>query len=165
MAAAHGHQVSNVPLSSPYPANPPSSFIFYFSTTFFLQSGIKNPFVVSIATNVVNVGMTVPGIWGVERFGRRRLLLVGAVGMCICEFIVAIIGATISVHNHAGQQALIALVCIYIAFFASTWGPIAWVVIGEIYPLNIRAKAMSMATASNWSVALLAQWARADIPM
>lgn len=40
--------------------------------------------------------------------------------------------------------------CIYIAFFASTWGPIAWVVVGEIYPLNVRAKGMSMAAASNW---------------
>ena len=94
--------------------------------------------------------MTLPGMWGVERFGRRRLLLVGAVGMCICEYLVAIIGVTISVQNQAGQKALIALVCIYIAFFASTWGPIAWVVTGEIFPLNVRAKAMSMSTASNW---------------
>lgn len=37
-----------------------------------------------------------------------------------------------------------------IAFFAATWGPIAWVVTGEIYPLEIRAKAMSLSTASNW---------------
>ena len=37
-----------------------------------------------------------------------------------------------------------------IAFFASTWGPIAWVVTGEIFPLQIRAKAMSLTTASNW---------------
>jgi MFS transporter, SP family, sugar:H+ symporter len=90
------------------------NFIFYYGTTFFQNSGIKNAFLITIATNVVNVGMTVPGMWGVERFGRRRLLLVGAVGMCICEYLVAIIGVTISVDNHAGQQALIALVCIYI---------------------------------------------------
>ena len=70
--------------------------------------------------------------------------------MCICEFLVAIIGVTISVENTSGQKALIALVCIYIAAFACTWGPIAWVVVGEIFPLNVRAKAMSMAVASNW---------------
>ncbi|EIN06030.1 MFS monosaccharide transporter [Punctularia strigosozonata HHB-11173 SS5] len=126
------------------------NFIFYYGTTFFKNSGIKDAFIITIATNVVNVGMTVPGMWGVERFGRRRLLLIGAIGMCICEYLVAIIGVTVSVNDHAGQQALIALVCIYIAFFASTWGPIAWVVVGEIYPLNIRAKALSMAAASNW---------------
>ncbi|TFK51652.1 general substrate transporter [Heliocybe sulcata] len=126
------------------------NFIFYYGTTFFQNSGIRNAFLISVATNVVNVFMTLPGMWGVERFGRRRLLLVGAIGMTICEFLVAIVGVTVSVDNAAGQKVLIAFVCIYIAFFASTWGPIAWVVVGEIYPLAVRAKAMSLATASNW---------------
>ncbi|KAI0372752.1 general substrate transporter [Pilatotrama ljubarskyi] len=126
------------------------NFIFYFGTTFFKNAGIKDPFLTSVATNIVNVFMTLPGMWGVERFGRRSLLLWGAVVMCICEYIVAIIGVTISVNNTAGQKALIALVCIYIAAFASTWGPIAWVIVGEIFPLNIRAKAMSLSVASNW---------------
>ncbi|EJF64135.1 MFS monosaccharide transporter [Dichomitus squalens] len=126
------------------------NFIFYYGTTFFQNSGIKNPFLISVATNIVNCFMTLPGMWGIERFGRRSLLLYGAVVMCICEFIVAIVGVTISVENQSGQQALIALVCIYIAAFASTWGPIAWVICGEIFPLNIRAKAMSLSAASNW---------------
>ncbi|THH07403.1 hypothetical protein EW145_g3413 [Phellinidium pouzarii] len=126
------------------------NFIFYYGTTFFQNSGVGNAFLVSVATNVVNVFMTIPGIWGVERFGRRRLLLVGAIGMCVCEFIVAIAGVTLPKTNLAGQKVLVAFVCIYIAFFASTWGPIAWVVVGEIYPLNVRAKGMSFAAASNW---------------
>lgn len=45
---------------------------------------------------------------------------------------------------------LILFVCLYIASFATTWGPAAWVVIGEIYPLPIRAKGVALATASNW---------------
>jgi SP family sugar:H+ symporter-like MFS transporter len=126
------------------------NFIFYFGTTFFTNAGIKNPFLISIATSTVNVGMTVPGIWGVERFGRRSLLLVGAIGMTICEFIIAIIGSTTKTTNQSAQSAEVAFVCIYIAFFASTWGPIAWVVTGEIFPLKIRAKAMSLSVASNW---------------
>ncbi|KAI0708858.1 MFS monosaccharide transporter [Cerioporus squamosus] len=126
------------------------NFIFYYGTTFFKNSGVQNPFLISVATNIVNVFMTIPGIWGIERFGRRSLLLYGAVVMCVCEYLVAIIGVTISVENQAGQKALIALVCIYIAAFASTWGPIAWVITGEIFPLNVRAKAMSLSVASNW---------------
>ncbi|KAF9563068.1 MFS monosaccharide transporter [Agrocybe pediades] len=126
------------------------NFIFYYGTTFFINAGIKNAFVISIVTGVVNVVMTLPGMWGVERFGRRRLLLVGAIGMCLCEYIVAIIGATISTENVAGQKVLIAFVCFFIAFFASTWGPIAWVITGEIFPLQVRAKAMSLSVASNW---------------
>lgn len=45
---------------------------------------------------------------------------------------------------------LIVFTCLYIAFFAATWGPAAWVVTGEIYPLPIRAKGVALATASNW---------------
>ncbi|EPT04899.1 hypothetical protein FOMPIDRAFT_1021676 [Fomitopsis schrenkii] len=126
------------------------NFIFYYGTTFFKHAGIKNPFLTSVATNIVNVFMTIPGMWGIERFGRRSLLLWGAAWMTMCEFIIAIVGVTISVDNKAGQQALIALTCLYIAGFASTWGPIAWVITGEIFPLNVRAKAMSMSVASNW---------------
>ncbi|KAI0812745.1 MFS monosaccharide transporter [Irpex lacteus] len=126
------------------------NFIFYYGPTFFQNSGIKDAFLVSVATNIVNVFMTLPGMWAIERFGRRPLLIYGAIVMCICEYLVAIIGVTISVTNKSGQQALIALVCIYIAAFASTWGPIAWVVVGEIFPLNVRAKAISLSTASNW---------------
>ena len=101
-------------------------------TTFFQNSGIKNPFLISVATNIVNVFMTLPGMWGIERFGRRSLLLYGAAVMCVCEFLVAIIGVTISVDNTSGQKALVALVCIYIAAFAATWGPIAWVVVAVV---------------------------------
>ncbi len=138
------------------------NFIFYFGTTFFTNAGIHNPFLISIATSTVNVGMTLPGIWGVERFGRRRLLLVGAVGMTICEFIVAIVGSATKETNQSAQSALVAFVCFYIAFFASTWGPIAWVVTGEIFPLKIRAKAMSLSVASNWlwnwAIAYSSEW-------
>ncbi|PFH51820.1 hypothetical protein AMATHDRAFT_141714 [Amanita thiersii Skay4041] len=126
------------------------NFIFYYGTTFFKNAGISKPFLITIATNIVNVFMTLPGLWGVERFGRRTLLLIGAVGMTVCEFIVAIVGVTVPATNLAGQRVLIAFVCIYIAFFASTWGPIAWVITGEIFPLQVRAKAMSLSVASNW---------------
>lgn len=143
------------------------NFIFYYGTQFFKNSGITNPFLITIATNVVNVGMTVPGMYAIDRVGRRRMLLIGAAGMCVCEYIVAIVGVTIKIENTSGQKALIAFVCIYIvrlieshpfiyvltilqAFFASTWGPIAWVVIGEIFPLNVRAKGMALSAASNW---------------
>ncbi|KIJ55360.1 hypothetical protein M422DRAFT_23957 [Sphaerobolus stellatus SS14] len=135
------------------------NFIFYYGTTFFQSSGIASPFLISIATSVVNVGMTIPGIYLVDKAGRRNLLLWGALGMLVCEYIVAIVGVTVGqagvtdgsrAVNLPAQKVLVAFTCIYIAFFASTWGPIAWVVTGEIFPLNVRGKGMSLATASNW---------------
>ncbi|KAI0364810.1 MFS monosaccharide transporter [Pilatotrama ljubarskyi] len=126
------------------------TFIFYYGTTFFAHAGIDNPFLVSVVINIVNMAMTIPGMWGADNLGRRPLLLWGAAVMCICAYLVAILGVTASVENLAVQRAIIALVCIYIAAFAATWGPLAWVFVGEISPLNLRAKAVSLSAASHW---------------
>ncbi|KAJ1036514.1 hypothetical protein NDA13_000047 [Ustilago tritici] len=127
------------------------NFIFYFGTTF-SKNALPNsdPFIFSVIYNVVNVVSTLPGMWGMERFGRRKLLIWGAVWMCACELIVAVVGTAVPSTNSSAGKSLIAFVCVYIAGFASTWGPAAWVVCGEIFPLAIRAKALSLCTASNW---------------
>lgn len=126
------------------------NFIFYFGTTFFTQlNTIQNPFLLSIITTIVNVCSTPLSFYAIEKVGRRPLLLWGALGMVICQFIVAIIGVTDYDDNKA-VAAMVAFICIYIFFFASTWGPGAWVVIGEIFPLPIRSRGVALSTASNW---------------
>ncbi|KAE8236779.1 hypothetical protein A4X13_0g9028, partial [Tilletia indica] len=81
---------------------------------------------------------------------RRPLLFYGALWMTVCEYVVAIIGTTRPSSDQAAGRSLVAFVCLYIAAFASTWGPGAWVVCGEIFPLAIRAKSLSLCVASNW---------------
>jgi len=116
------------------------NFIFYYGTSYFKSSGIQNPFIISMITSSINVASTFPGLYLVEAWGRRRLLLFGAVGMAVCQLIVASVGTAFpGSENLPAQKALIAFVCIYIFFFASTWGPGAWVVTGEIFPLGVRA--------------------------
>lgn len=125
------------------------NFIFYYGTTFFQQSGIQNPFIINVATSVVNVGTTPLSWWTIERFGRRPLLIYGAALMLICQFIVAAVGTALP-GSDVASKSLIAFICIYIFGFATTWGPAAWVVIGEIFPLTIRSKGVALSTASNW---------------
>lgn len=125
------------------------NFVFYFGTTFFQDLGtISNPFLISLVTTLVNVFSTPISFWSMEKIGRRPLLLWGALGMVICQFIVAIIGTV--TDSEPAVKTMIAFICIYIFFFASTWGPGAWVVIGEIYPLPMRARGVALSTASNW---------------
>jgi len=124
------------------------NFIFYFGTTFFKNSGIQNEFTIQLVTNIVNVVFTIPGIFLVDILGRRSMLINGAIGMCISELLIAIIG--VATKSDAANKCLIAFTCIFIAFFAATWGCVAWVVTGELYPLRIRARSIALATASNW---------------
>ncbi|KAK9458423.1 general substrate transporter [Dipodascopsis uninucleata] len=126
------------------------NFIFYFGTTFFQELGtIQNSFLISLITTLVNVCSTPISFWSIEKFGRRALMIYGALGMLVCEFIIAIIGVTDG-GNQSAVKAMISFICIYIFFFASTWGPGAWVIIGEIFPLPIRSHGVALSTASNW---------------
>jgi sugar porter (SP) family MFS transporter len=125
------------------------NFIFYYGTTFFENIGIHSPFTIQLITNVVNVVSTIPGMFLVESLGRRRLLMIGAGGMAICQFIVASVGTAVP-HVYTANIILIIFVCFYLFFFAASWGPVVWVVTSEIYPLKVRAKSMSISIASNW---------------
>lgn len=124
------------------------NFIFYFGTTFFQRAGIQNAFVTSLATNIVNMGMSIPGILLVEIIGRRKLLMSGSVVMSVSQIIVAIVGVASS--GKAANQCLVGFTCIFIAGFAATWGPLCWAVVSETYSLNVRQKSIALCSASNW---------------
>ncbi|KIH93886.1 hypothetical protein SPBR_05785 [Sporothrix brasiliensis 5110] len=144
------------------------NFIFYYSTPFLKSTGaISNTFLISLIFNLINVVSTPLSFFTIERFGRRPILVYGALSMLICEFIVGIIGVTVGfnkthpaptaddptntlANNVSAVNAQIAFICIYIFSFASTWGPAAWVVIGEIFPLPVRSRGVALSTASNW---------------
>jgi sugar porter (SP) family MFS transporter len=132
------------------------NFIFYYGTSFFQASGMGNAFTITLITNIVNALSTIPGLWMVEKWGRRPLLLFGGTGMAISQFIVAGVGTAMP-NNAVASKTSIAFLCLYIFFFACSWGPVVWVVPGEIFTLKVRAKALSMSTASNW----LVNWALA----
>jgi len=140
------------------------NFIFYYSSTFLQSTGaIDDVFLTSMIFTIVNVCSTPISFYTIERFGRRPLLVIGAGAMALCQFIVAIVGVTVGFNklttNAAGEtvaqnigavNAQVAFIAIFIFFFASTWGPGAWVLIGEIFPLPIRSRGVALSTASNW---------------
>ncbi|KFZ06893.1 hypothetical protein V501_06975 [Pseudogymnoascus sp. VKM F-4519 (FW-2642)] len=126
------------------------NFIFYYSTIFLQSLGtISNAFLISMVFTIVNVVSTPISFYTIERFGRRAIMIYGALGMVICQFIVGAVGTALP-DNQNATRALVAFICIYIFFFATTWGPGAWVLIGEIYPIPIRSRGVGLSTASNW---------------
>lgn len=129
------------------------NFVFYFGTPFFTQLGtISNPFLISMITTLVNCLSTPISFYAIEKFGRRALLIYGACSMIVCQFIVAIIGVTAGkdTSNNSATSAMVAFICLNISSFAITWGPTAWVIVGEAFPLPIRSRGVGLSTASNW---------------
>ncbi|KAK8928077.1 hypothetical protein H634G_10504 [Metarhizium anisopliae BRIP 53293] len=127
------------------------NFIMYYSTTFFNGAGVNSPYTKSTIINVINVVSTIPGLLIIESWGRRSLLMTGALGMATCQlFMASFTTAAGEDFKNIKETILVVFCCFNIFFFAASWGPVVWVVTSEIYPLKVRAKSMSLSTASNW---------------
>jgi SP family sugar:H+ symporter-like MFS transporter len=159
---------------------------FYYGTTIFNSVGIQNSYVTSMILGAVNFCTTFPGLYIVEKFGRRPALISGALWMFMCFLVFASLGH-FALDNGDGTTsqgvgyAMITFACLFIAGFASTWGPIVWAVVGgtfvdgyaiakltailEIYPSRYRAKCMALATASNWIFNFLISFCAFPIPL
>lgn len=98
--------------------------------------------------SLVYVAATVPPWYLVDRWGRRFILLSGAVVMALA---LSTIGWFIYVELPYTPGAVVIFVIIYNAFFGYSWGPIPWLYPPEILPLSIRAKGASLSTATNWA--------------
>jgi SP family sugar:H+ symporter-like MFS transporter len=108
----------------------------------------------------VNFGSTFLGLYFIERFGRRKCLFWGALCMGVCFIIFASVGAfvldnTTPQNTPQAGAAMIVFACLFIVAYASTWGPMIWTVVGELYPNRFRAFGMSLATTSNWGMNFL----------
>ncbi|KAH8194708.1 hypothetical protein TruAng_011120 [Truncatella angustata] len=131
-----------------------ANYFFYYGTTIFNSVQISS-FVTQMILNAINFGVTFIGLYIVEHYGRRKSLITGSIWMFICFLIFASVGhflldlETPSNTPTAGI-VLIVFACLFILGYATTWGPMVWTLIAEIYPSRYRAKAMALATASNW---------------
>ncbi|AJU63726.1 Hxt6p [Saccharomyces cerevisiae YJM326] len=133
------------------------NYFFYYGTTIFKAVGLSDSFETSIVLGIVNFASTFVGIYVVERYGRRTCLLWGAASMTACMVVFASVGVTRLWPNGQDQPSskgagncMIVFACFYIFCFATTWAPIAYVVVSETFPLRVKSKAMSIATAANW---------------
>ncbi|KAF9893799.1 hexose transporter hxt1 [Aspergillus nanangensis] len=133
-----------------------ANFLFYYGNTIFTSTGLDNSYVTQIILGAVNFGMTIPGLYIVEHYGRRNSLMIGAAWMFICFMIWASIGHfALDLANppntpQAGT-AMIVFTCFFIVGFSTTWGPIIWSICSELYPARYRAICIGIATAANWT--------------
>lgn len=106
-----------------------------------------------IIVGAVNLSFTVLAIFTVDRFGRRPLMIIGALIMAVSMMI---LGTTFYMHS-VGMGSLVCML-VYTAGFAMSWGPVCWVLLAEIFPNSIRSTVMSIAVAGQWIANFLVSW-------
>ena len=132
--------------------------IFYYSSTLWHSVGFSeaDSFTITVATSVVNVLVTLVAIALVDKVGRKPLLVVGSAGMTITLGLMAWCfahatgtGADLTLPGSWGPVALVAANA-YVVFFGLSWGPMVWVLLGEMFPNRIRAIGLAVAAAAQW---------------
>uniref|UniRef100_A0A6N2KS34 Major facilitator superfamily (MFS) profile domain-containing protein n=1 Tax=Salix viminalis TaxID=40686 RepID=A0A6N2KS34_SALVM len=110
----------------------------------------------SLITGIVNMLATFVSIFTVDKLGRRKLFLMGGTQMFICQIVITIaIAMKFGLSGNPGvisgtyAGAVVAFICIYVAGFAWSWGPLGWLVPSEIFPLEVRSAAQSINVSVN----------------
>jgi len=130
--------------------------ILYYAPSIFSDLGLTGNTTDLLATGVVGISMflaTIPAVIYVDQVGRKPVLVSGAFLMGACHLIVAVIIGLFhdSFPSHvAAGWAACSLVWVFAMAFGYSWGPCAWVIVAEIFPLSVRGKGLSIAASSNW---------------
>ncbi len=134
------------------------NMMIYYAPTIFGYAGMKG-LLAMLTVPTVNMLFTFPAIKLVEKWGRKKLLYVGAVVMMITMIAAGLAFASIGGISDPSQigglpkAVLLIAVIIYIFGFAVSWGPVAWIVCSEVFPLEGREVGMTITTIVNWSFA------------
>jgi len=135
-------------------------------------TGRRGNLIASSVQYVLNVAFTVPAILYIDRWGRRPLLTIGSTLM---GFFLCLVGGLqggygewgtvdgssvwVITNNQPVTNAIIVCSYLFVCSFAVTMGPVSWTYPAEIFPMKVRAKAVSLSTATNWLFNFALAWA------
>ena len=124
--------------------------ILYYLNQIFAQAGFNkvSSDLQAVAIGATNLVFTMIAMTLIDRIGRKKLLLTGAVGTALC-----LAGVAYVFLSHSHENILVALLVCYIAFFAFSQGAVIWVYIGEVFPNRVRASGQSLGSFTHWLMA------------
>src|SRR5215469_1939476 len=135
------------------------NIIFYYGEILWKAAGVTEQWAlrINVLTGLVNILATIPAIVLVDRVGRKPLLLWGSIAMAVTLGAMALVFGTASVGadgqpvlSHMAAVAGLIAANLYIVAFGVSWGPVMWVLLGEMFPNQLRGAALSISGASNW---------------
>jgi sugar porter (SP) family MFS transporter len=123
-----------------------NAILYYLNDIFALAGASKvSGDLQAVAVGATNLVATLLAMSVIDKFGRKKLLLVGTVGLAVCLTTISILFFT---HKHLSW--LVWLLMAYIAFFAVSQGAVVWVYISEVFPNRVRAKGQSLGSSAHW---------------
>jgi sugar porter (SP) family MFS transporter len=127
-----------------------NSVIYFLPQVFIKGFGFAegNAIWISVGIGVVNFLCTLLAYQIMDKFNRRTILLFGSIVMAVSIGTLSVLNFTLTVQAAAVPTMI--LIAIYIFGFAVSWGPICWLMLGEIFPLNVRGVGNSIGSAANW---------------
>ena len=133
--------------------------IFYYSNTLWQAVGFdeNSSFVITVLTSVTNILTTLIAISAVDRAGRKPLLVIGSIGMTAALAVMAFVFGTAPIVDGApvleGISGPIALAAanIFVVAFGMSWGPVMWIMLGEMFPNMYRGAALAVAGFAQWT--------------
>ncbi len=121
--------------------------VLYYAPEIFktISSATNTALLMTIIVGIVNFLFTIIAIRTVDKYGRKPLMIIGALGMAIAMLSLGFV-------FFSGDNGYLALFCmmLYVASFAVSWGPVTWVLLSEIFPNKIRGRALAIAVAAQW---------------
>ena len=123
-----------------------NAILYYLNDIFDLAGATKvSGDLQAVAVGAMNLVATLGAMSVIDKFGRKKLLLTGTVGLAICLGMISVLFLT---KSHMGW--LVWLLMLYIGFFAISQGAVVWVYPGEVFPTRVRAKGQSLGSSSHW---------------
>jgi MFS transporter, SP family, sugar:H+ symporter len=135
------------------------NIIFYFGEILWKAAGATEQWAlrINVLTGLVNILATIPAMLFVDRIGRKPLLLIGSMGMTLTLGAMAVVFATAGVGpdgnpllGHTAAVVGLTAANLYIVAFAVSWGPVMWVLLGEMFPNQMRGAGLALSGATNW---------------
>ncbi|WP_433798437.1 sugar porter family MFS transporter [Actinomycetospora sp. CA-084318] len=126
--------------------------IIYYAPTLLTNVGFAagGAILANVAIGAVNMLMTLPGMYLIDRAGRRPLLLFGALGMCAAMILLTVTNLVGLAQGPLLLTLTLVGIVVYIASFSISWGPVQWVALPELFPLRVRAAGVSICVTFNW---------------
>eukprot|EP01135_Chromosphaera_perkinsii_P010359 Nk52_evm31s2118 gene=Nk52_evmTU31s2118 len=128
--------------------------VMYYAPVIFNTIGVE-AMVTTASTGVAFFVSTILALYYIDRIGRKPLMLIGGVAMFLCCLAVGILELAGDDSQPGIGYSVVAFIVVYVFCFGCSWGPCAWVVGAEIFPISVRAKGMALTTFTNWAATFI----------